>query len=162
MKKLLTICLLTTILLATVGCTKPKEEENKSSGQTLLTAFEKAVNENPDATSEELANIIIENEIIKFSPMVMPVTEDWLMGFASETIEGFKEATLFGPSISTIPFLGYIFILEDGADVSSFIENLKAKADLNWNICTSAEEVTVGNVGQVVFFLMCNKDINAE
>ncbi len=162
MKKLLTVFLLTTILLTMVGCNKPNEEENKSSGQILLTAFEKAVAENPNATTEELANILIGNSIIKFSPMVMPVTEGWLMGFTAETIEGFKEGTAFLPEISTIPFLGYVFILEDGADINSFIENLKNHADLSWNICTAAEEITTGNVGQIVFFLMCNKDINAE
>ena len=149
------------MLLTIVGCTKPIEEE-KSSGETLLAAFEKAADENPDATAEELANIIIGNKIIRFSPMVMSVTEGWLMGFTAETIEGFKEGAAFLPEISTIPFLGYIFILEDGADVNSFIETLKAHSDLTWNICTSAEEITVGNVGQIVFFLMCNKDINAE
>ena len=53
--------------------------------------------------------------------------------------------------ISTIPFLGYIFTLEEGADIDSFIKTLKSNADLNWNICTSAEEITVGNVGQFVF-----------
>ena len=45
MKKILTISLLTAMLLTIVGCTKPIEEE-KSSGETLLAAFEKAVDEN--------------------------------------------------------------------------------------------------------------------
>ncbi|MGI6608439.1 MAG: hypothetical protein ACOX1F_05635 [Erysipelotrichaceae bacterium] len=161
MKKILTICILTAMLFTTVGCNKPNQEEI-SSGETLYAAFKQAVNDNPEATAEELANIIIKNKIIRFEPMVMPVTEGWLMGFDAETIEGFKEGAAFAPTISVIPFLGYVFILEEGADVNAFINTLKNHANLCWNICTAAEEVTAGNAGQIVFFLMCNKDINAE
>lgn len=162
MKRLLIISLITALLFMTVGCNKPNQEQSQTSGETLYQVFNKAIDENPDLSAEELANIIIKNDIIKFQSMVAPITEGWLMGFKADTIEGFKEGALFGPEISTIPFIGYIFILEEGADVVDFINNLKSSADLNWNICTSAEEITVGNVGQVVFFVMCNKDINAE
>ncbi len=162
MKKILTICILSAMLLALGGCNKPNQEEKLTSGQTLLAVFEKEVNANPDITAEELANILIGNKIIKFQPLVYPITEGFLTGFSADSIEGFKEGASFGPMISTIPFLGYIFTLEEGADVDSFIKTLKSQANLNWNICTSAEEITIGNVGQFVFFLMSNKDINAE
>ena len=64
--------------------------------------------------------------------------------------------------MSTIPFLGYIFKLADDADVDAFIANLEATANLRWNICTEAEELTCKAVDNTVFFLMCNKDLNAE
>ena len=57
--------------------------------------------------------------------------------------------------IGTIPFMGYIFQLADGADVAAFMKTLKDNANLRWNICTSADEMVCDNVGNTVFFLMC-------
>ena len=86
----------------------------------------------------------------------MPVEEGWLEGF-NEEITGFKEGAKFGPMISTIPFVGYVFELKDDTDVNQFISDLKSKAMLNWNICTSADEMMTGHVEKKVFFVMCKK-----
>ena len=59
--------------------------------------------------------------------------------------------------MGTIPFVGYIFELADGADVEAFKTGLKDNANLRWNICTEAEELTVDHVGNKVFFLMSPK-----
>ena len=87
----------------------------------------------------------------------MPVEEGCLNGFGDAEITGFKEGTTFGPMISTIPFIGYVFELKDDTDVNQFISDLKSKAMLNWNICTSADEMKVGHVDKKVFFVMCPK-----
>lgn len=61
---------------------------------------------------------------------------------------------MFGPIISTIPFVGYIFTLAEDADVDAFVTLLKDNANLRWNICTEADELTVEKSGNTVFFLM--------
>ena len=40
-------------------------------------------------------------------------------------ITGFEQCVMFGPMIGTIPFIGYIFKLADGADVEAFKTVLK-------------------------------------
>ena len=84
----------------------------------------------------------------------MPVEEGFLNGF-DEEVKGFSEGAMFGPMIGTIPFIGYVFKLPAGADVNAFVNGLKSNGNLRWNICTAAEEMVTGNVGQTVFFVMC-------
>lgn len=126
--------------------------DGSSAAQTLLNVFYTEM-ANPDVTAEAVANAVMGHESIQFMPMVMPV-EEVFTGFNNQ-ISGFKEAVQFGPSIGTIPFVGYIFVLEDGADIDAFKANLEAEANLRWNICTAAEEMVCENVGNTVFFLMC-------
>ena len=59
--------------------------------------------------------------------------------------------------MGTIPFVGYVFELEDGVDADAFMKTLTDNADPRWNICTEAEETTVGNKGDKVFFVMSPK-----
>ena len=128
--------------------------DGTSAAQTLLNVFYDELAGNPSATAEELANKVIAHESIQFMPMVMPMEEGYLTGFNNE-ISGFEEAYTFAPGIGTIPFVGYIFKLADGADVEAFKTTLEAEANLRWNICTAAEEMVCENVGNTVFFLMC-------
>lgn len=137
----------------------PEASENTSidgntSAQTLLNVFHTEIQANPTATAEELANKVVAHKSIKFTPVVMPAEEGYLAGFKNE-IKGFKEAVTFAPGIGTIPFVGYIFKLDDGADVEAFKATLESEADLRWNICTAAEEIACESVGNTVFFLMC-------
>ena len=87
----------------------------------------------------------------------MPVEEGLLSGFDNYEVKGFKEGVMFGPMMGSIAFVGYIFVLEDGADVETFKTNLKENANLRWQICVQAEELVVENEGNIVFFLMCPK-----
>ena len=126
----------------------------ESAAQTLLAVFNSEIDANPTASAEELANAVIAHESIQFMPMVMAVEEGYLAGFNNE-IKGFESAATFAPGIGTIPFVGYIFKLADGADVDAFKATLESEANLRWNICTEAEEMVCENVGNTVFFLMC-------
>jgi len=63
------------------------------------------------------------------------------------------------PMMGSIAFVGYVFELEDGADVSAFINNLRSSANMRWNICVEAEEMVTGSVGNKVFFVMCPKTL---
>ncbi|MBO5452744.1 MAG: hypothetical protein J6A69_02130 [Clostridia bacterium] len=133
---------------------KPADTTPKTAGNQLLADFKSKAGSYSNALS--LAEAISQNSIIPFMAGAMAVEPGYLSGFDAE-ITGFKEAAAFMPMIGSIPFIGYVFILEDGADVSSFISNLKANANLRWNICVEAEEMVTGSVGNKVFFVMSNK-----
>lgn len=120
-------------------------------GETLLATFKA----NSTGTAQEIADLVISNPIIQFMPATMPMEPGFLSGFGEVEITGFEECVMFGPMIGTIPFIGYIFTLAEGADVEAFKTTLKDNANLRWNICTAAEELVVESEGNTVFFLMC-------
>ena len=86
--------------------------------------------------------------------MTMNVEPGLLTGFGNTEITGFEKAVQFGPMIGPIPFVGFIFDLEDDTDVEEFTQILNDNADLRWNICTEAEKVTIVNKDNVVLFMM--------
>lgn len=124
-------------------------------GETLLADFKA----NPNGTVQEIADRLLSNEIIEFMSATMPVEEGLLSGFDNAEIKGFKEGVMFGPAMSSIAFVGYIFELPEDADVEAFKTTLKDSANLRWNICVEAEELIVENEGNKVFFLMCPKSL---
>ena len=130
-----------------------KEETSDASlGQTLLSVFKA----NSDSMgTQELADKLITNEAILFMGGAMPVEPGLLSGFDNAEITGFKEGTMFAPMMGSIAFVGYVFELEDGADVEAFKQTLKDSANPRWQICVAAEETIVESVGNKVFFLMC-------
>ena len=149
MKKLIAIALMVVMVLSMTAC---GGNESDTVGSTLLNAFK----ENPTASAQEIADGLIAHESIPFMGVTAPVEPGYLAGFDVE-ITDFEEGVMFGPMMSTIPFIGYIFTLEDGADVEAFKQTLESNANLRWNICTEAEELTVDSEGNTVFFLMSPK-----
>lgn len=124
----------------------------------LQVAFLDAVKANPAATAEEIAGILAQNEAVApIGPAAMPIAEGWLNGFDAESITGFAEGCVFAPMIGTIPFMGYVFTLADGADVEAFKTQLTSSANLRWNVCTEAEEMICDDEGNKVFFVMAPK-----
>ena len=161
MKRILALLLATIMVLSMVACGTTKEDDKKEEGKTPETVGAILLNEfkdNPEGTAQEIAERIIGNEIIPFMGGTNPIEPGLLSGFDNAEITGFKEGCMFGPMMGTIPFVGYIFVLEDGADVDAFVTTLKDNANLRWNICTEAEELTVVNEGNTVFFLMSPKE----
>lgn len=140
--------------------TQKPEEQNKTVGQTLLADFKAKAGATSGALS--LAEKMITNPIIPFSGATMAVEPGLLSGFGNAEIKGFKEGATFGPMIGSVPFIGYIFVLEDGTNASDFIATLKKNADLRWNICVEAEEMVSGSAGNKVFFVMCPKEFTQE
>ena len=122
----------------------------------LQVAFLDAAKANPAATAEEIAGTLAQNEAVALiGPAVMPIMEEgWLNGFDAESITGFSECAMFAPMIGTIPFMGYVFTLADGADVEAFKTQLTSSANLRWNICTEADEMVCDDEGNKVFFVM--------
>ena len=85
----------------------------------------------------------------------MEVEEGVLSGFDNYEVKGFKSGAVFMPMIGSIPFIGYVFELADGVSASDFVSNLKANANLRWNICVTADEMVTATSGNKVFFVMC-------
>ena len=163
MKRIIALLLVAIMVLGMVACgkTEEKKEETKQPetvGEILSDEFER----NSKGTAQEIAERLIGNEIIPFMGGATPIEPGFLAGFDNVEITGFKEGCMFGPMMGTIPFVGYIFVLEDGADVDAFEDTLEESANLRWNICTEAEELTVESEGNTVFFLMSPKKFEEQ
>ena len=137
------------------------ESADGTIGEILLKDFKDRVTADSSLSAQAIADEIVKNSVLQFGPVTTPVEAGYLTGFDNAEINGFKEGVMFAPMIGTIPFVGYVFVLEDGADVEAFKTTLSDNANLRWNICTEAEEKVVENVGNTVFFLMCPKSLDA-
>ena len=187
MKKFLALILASLMLIALVACAndetkEPVEDEKVENNEnvevpevetpdnnetkltpaaTLLQAFKdmKANGEYTDV--ESAANALITNPIIPFMGGSMAVEEGFLQGFNND-ITGFKSGAVFMPMIGAIPFVGYVFELEEGADVNAFVQTLKDNANMRWLVCTAAEEVVCEAVDNTVFFCMAKQSFEEE
>lgn len=119
----------------------------------LMEDFKTIVAENPDMTADEIAAELSANEMILFSSMSMPVEPGFLSGFTQE-ITGFESASMFGPAMGSIAFIGYVFELADEDTANAFTETLTSNADPRWQICVTADETLCEAVGNKVFFVM--------
>lgn len=166
MKKLIALMLTLAMVLSLAACGVSKDKNPDANNQsndadqevvadTVGTKLYADFKTKASGTAQEIADGLLQNEAIQFMGTSMPVEPGLLTGFDNAEITGFKEGVMFGPAIGTIPFIGYIFVLEDGADVEVFKTTLKYNANLRWNICTAADEVVVENEGNTVFFVMC-------
>lgn len=137
---------------------KPQVEEN-TLGATQWAAFQQAITVNQDATAEELATALAESTAELFFGTAAPIEKDaeYFAGFDEYRITGYKAAAVYMPSIGSIPFVGYVFELEDGVDPAKFLKNLTDNCNPRWNICVEAEQTVAGAIGNRVFFLMCPK-----
>lgn len=116
---------------------------------TLLEQFKAEVATGNDVA--KLADSLSKNTVFGEVVMTtMDVEEGFLAGF-SEDIKGFKKGTMFAPMINTIPFVGYVFETDTADDL---VKTLEEKHQLNWNICTTADEMKVYSEGNYVFFVM--------
>lgn len=178
MKKALSILLISMMAMSFAGCgksessdksggssvvedTKPAEEIKADTvGTKLYVDFKEKAEADSAATAQSLADAVMANPIIQFMPMTMPVEQGLLSGFGNTEIKGFKEGVMFGPSIGSIAFVGYVFTLDEGTNAEEFMSTLKDNADLRWNICVEAEEMVCELVGDKVFFVMSPKSFD--
>lgn len=155
MKKLVALFLTVVMMCSMVACGNKEEvKEPETVGEFILQDFKS----NPEGSAQEIADRLIQNEVLPFEPVTMPVEAGFLAGFDNVEITGFNEGVMFAPMMGTIPFVGYVFTLDDGADVDGFVQGLKDSANLRWNICTEAEEMIAEAEGNTVFFVMCPKN----
>ena len=135
----------------------PDISHSETMGEQLRTAFLAKIRENPDVSPETLAHLLLDNPAVDFSGDAFAVQPGFLSGFSSE-LDGFSEGACFCPIIGSIPFVGYVFRLEDEAGTEAFLSQLREKADPRWNICTEAEETVTERYGNTVLFVMCPGD----
>lgn len=128
-------------------------------GYMLWENFVNLRKENPTATMEELAYLMLSTDVAMASiqmPMAMPVeVGGYLMAINEGESLSFKSGALFGSGMMGVAFLGYMFELDSAADAPAFIKTLKEKCDPAWNVCTTAEMTVAGAVDNYVFFVMC-------
>lgn len=188
MKKIIAMALVLSVLCAFTGCggssedtssteaasettvsettaaadTQADDSAEAAPAKALYAEFKKIMSDGGTHTTSEIAEALVNNEdIVPFAGATMEMEEGWFNGF-TEDITGFKSAAFFGPMISSIPFVGYIFELEDGADAEAFRADLDSKADLAWNVCTQADEKICEAEGNMIFFVMAPASFDEE
>lgn len=136
-----------------------------SVGDILMRDFRERIEANPQSTPQELADGIMANKLWEDSQIAgatMPVEPGLLNGFGNTEIRGFKEGVMFAPMIGSIPFIGYVFTLEEGVDGDEFMSLLSENADLRWNVCTEADEKLTEKADGTVIFMMSPKSFDED
>ncbi|MCM1253738.1 MAG: hypothetical protein NC321_13035 [Clostridium sp.] len=98
-------------------------------------------------------------------------TKEAMQNYVYDTLTAENEQALLGvadipyteglysvPMISSIPYQCVLLRVEP-EDVDTVKEQLKANADVNKWVCTSAETVLVENIGDLILFIMSDKDV---
>ncbi len=129
--------------------------EEGTFGYAMWTVFEDTMIEGAATSPIEIANNICAAGIAPFSIAAMEVEPGLLNGFDNYEVTGFESGAVFMPMIGSIPFIGYVFELDENADVMNFVNELYDNGNTNWNICVTADEKLSGAFGTTVFFLMC-------
>ena len=112
-------------------------------------------------SAEELANSLLFLEVDgaplnQFMGGVMPLDGmEYFPGFEEYQIKGFKSGAVFMPMMGSIAYVGYVFELEEGADVAAFVKTLTDNCNPRWQVCVTADQTVAGSVGNKVMFLMC-------
>ena len=158
MKKLFALLLAVMMVLSLVACGEEERPTYGAVGEPLVVSFE----ENNEKSAQEIADLLLTNPNLGFMGMTMAVEEGLLNGFGNAEIKGFKEGVMFAPMIGTIPFIGYVFTLDEDTDVDDFKQTLEDNADLRWNICTEADELIVESEGDKVIVIMTPNKFDAE
>jgi hypothetical protein len=131
-------------------------------GEMLWEVFETTMNDNPSSTAVDAAFMLSMHESIPFMAGSAEVMPGLLTGFDSYEVTEFKSGAMFGPMMSSIAFAGYVFELEEGADVEGFMTSLTENCNPSWNECVDAEQTVVGAYNNMVFFLMCPNSNQGE
>lgn len=159
MKKVTVLFLTMAMMICMTSCgNQGSKGEADSVGAVLLQDFKA----DTKGTVLEIAERLATNTIIPFAGAAMEVEPGFLTGFDNAEITGFESGAMFGPMMGTIPFVGYVFDLDENTDVETFIKTLKEQANLRWNICTEAEELTVDYADDKIFFLMSPEEFTEE
>lgn len=150
--KILLVFILVFILSFITGCNQKNTKEHETSNTVaskLANQFKNEIKKEKDI--KKVAKKLSENEAIKIAIDVVELDKDsYITGFTNE-ITGFKKAVTISPIIGSIPFVAYIFEVDDA---KTFEKTLKENADLRWNICTEADNMETAVVDNYVFFVM--------
>lgn len=148
MKKILSFLLVLMFATSMLAC---GEAAPNTPANNLAASFKSIVKDDSNVTVEDIALKLAEDEIIPVECGSMAVEPGFLNGFKEE-VTGFTAGATFGPYISSMPYIGYVFEVDGDAD--KFAKELEGKADLRWNVCTEADEMVSAVQGNKVFFVM--------
>ena len=142
----------------TTAPTEPAAPETLS--EKVKVAFAELVKANAGKTGEEIAEMLIADELLADREMFTTnhIDASWMIGF-DETFapEAFKKATSMEQSNFGV-FLGYVFELNEGTDAAAFAAYLKEHADMNWNRYP-ADQIIAHNEGNLVLLVMCAENV---
>lgn len=168
MKRGSILILITVALTSLAGCSSnvsdSKVQDNISS-EVIETPAKKetedvirSILESADTTSlDTIVTSLVDSESLSVLNLQSAhVQEGYLNGFDSEIV-GFTEGCVIMPMINTIPFAGYIFSTEDS---DTLIKVLDESHNTAWNVCTVADSVFYGTIGDYVYYFMTPASIN--
>ena len=160
MKRIFALILVLSMVFSLAACGKQEAAEPETLGQKLYSSFSVKAEAGDDA--QTIVDALLSGGLLPFEGgMSAEMEEGFLMGFSAD-IEGFEKAVMFGPMIGAIPFVGYVFELASAEESEAFCAKLLESADPRWNICTEADETVCGSVNNLVFFVMCSDQSEAE
>lgn len=133
--------------------TEAETDAEELLSDSIVNAFFKKAKDG--MTAEEIANEMVKDGKTEGYVVSVMGDDSYFMGFGNAEITGYSEAARFSPMIGTIPFMAYIFILDEGADSAAFIQTLLDNCNPRWNICTEADTVKAEQSGNAILFLMC-------
>ena len=161
MKRIFSLILVLSMVFSLAACGKEEAAEPATLGQELYKSFSAKV-EAGETDAQAIADALLASGLLPFEGgMTAEMPEGFLMGFSAD-IAGFEKAVMFGPMIGAIPFVGYVFELSSADDCEAFCAKLLENADPRWNICTEADETVCGSAENLVFFVMCSNESEAE
>lgn len=151
-KSLILLILLFFSIVIITGCEKKEANEeviDNSIATQLDMQFLSLIKKDNDL--EKIANEISNNDIIETNVEVVKLDKDsYIPGFKTE-VKDFKSGYTVKPMIGSIPFVVYIFEVDNAKEYS---ETLADNADKRWNICTEADDLKVSYYDNYVFLVM--------
>lgn len=175
MKKVFVWLMVGVLLVGCAACTKggnlqgeatkdPSSGEStvKTIGQRLAEDFKALLDPEKVLGARAMADELLKGDYLTFDHATTDVQPGKLKGFGDAEITGFKEGVMIEAKKDDVPFLAYVFTLEDGTDAEGFMSNLKSKADPNWNSKVKAEEMFTERSEKQVFFVMSPKSWDKE
>lgn len=134
----------------------------KTIGQRLADDFKALLNPEKMMGARAMADELLKGDYLTFEHATTDVQPGKLKGFGDAEITGFKEGVMIEAKKEEVPFLAYIFTLDDDTDAETFMTALKSKANPQWNTKVKADEMFTERSEKQVFFVMSPKALDKE
>lgn len=132
--------------------------EPEHADNVIMGAFADAIEKNPNATAQEIANSLLNVRYLKNCEAFK--AEYYYPAFDFSFTPAAKDAYYIADNFSSKSNIVYVFQLEDGADADAFVESLKDNADMNWQYTdTPADHSAYVAIGNYVLFMLYNDSI---
>lgn len=132
----------------------------KTIGQRLADDFKALLNPDKMMGARAMADELLKGDYLTFDHATTDIQPGKLKGFGDAEITGFKEGVMIEAKKEDVPFLAYIFTLDDDTDAETFMTTLKSKANPQWNSKVKADEMFTERSEKQVFFVMSPKSLD--